>query len=99
MASALITPPAIDWTEDEGLYIRVQQFTKGVEDIMLGPLATSKEPVMTRTLMCWLPEHIKQLVREEKKDTENNYNKVTDFLLNPLQPFACKTGFKQPVAQ
>ena len=86
MATALITPPAIDWTEDEGLYIRVQQFTKGVEDIMLGPLANSKEPAKTRILMCWLPEHIKELVREEKKDTENNYSKVTDFLLKWSRP-------------
>ena len=86
MATALITPPAIDWTEDDGLYGRVQQFTKGVEDIMLGPLSNNKEPAKTRTLMCWLPEHIKELVREAKKDTENNYGKVTDFLLEWSRP-------------
>ena len=86
MATALITPPAIDWTEDDGLYGRVQQFTKGVEDIMLGPLSTNKEPAKTRTLMCWLPENIKELVREAKKDTENNYGKVTEFLLEWSRP-------------
>ena len=86
MATALISPPAIDWTEDDGLYGRVQQFTKGVDDIMLGPLSTSKEPAKTRTLMCWLPENIKELVREAGKDTENNYGKVTEFLLQWARP-------------
>ena len=86
MATALISPPAIDWTEDDGLYGRVQQFTKGVDDIMLGPLSTNKEPAKTRTLMCWLPENIKELVREAGKDTENNYGKVTDFLLQWARP-------------
>ena len=86
MATALISPPAIDWTEDDGLYRRVQQFTKGVDDIMLGPLSTNKEPAKTRTLMCWLPENIKELVREAGKDTENNYTKVTDFLLEWAKP-------------
>ena len=86
MATALISPTAIDWTEDDGLYGRVQQFTKGVDDIMLGPLSTNKEPAKTRTLMCWLPENIKELVREAEKDTENNYVKVTDFLLEWAKP-------------
>ena len=86
MATALISPPAIDWTEDDGLYGRVQQFTKGVDDIMLGPLSTNKEPAKTRTLMCWLPENIKELIREAEKDTENNYVKVTDFLLEWAKP-------------
>ena len=81
MATALISRPAIDWTEDDGLYGRVQQFTKGVDDILLGPLSTNKELAKTRTLMCWFPENIKELVREAGKDTENNYTKVTDFLL------------------
>ena len=86
MATALISPPAIDWTEDDGLYGRVQQFTKEVDDIMLGPLSTNKEPAKTRTLMCWLPENIKELVQEAGKDTENNYAKVTEFLLEWAKP-------------
>ena len=36
--------------------------------------------------MCWLPENIKELVREAGKDTENNYGKVTDFLLQWARP-------------
>ena len=62
MATALISPPALDWTEDDGLYRRVQQLTKGEDDIMLGPLSTNKEPAKTRTLMCWLLDNIKELV-------------------------------------
>ena len=54
--------------------------------IMLGPLSTNKEPAKTRTLMCWLPENIKELVREAGKDTENNYGKVTEFLLQWARP-------------
>ena len=86
MATALINPPSIDWTEDDGLYRRVDQFTKGVDDIMLGPLASHKEPSKTRTLMCWLPENIKELVREAGKDTANNYKRVTEFLLSWAKP-------------
>ena len=86
MATALISPLAIDWTEDDRLYGRVQQFTKGVDDIMLGPLSTSKEPAKTRTLMYWLPKNIKELVREAEKDTGNNYGKVTEFLLQWARP-------------
>ena len=70
MATALITPPAIDWTEDDGLYGRVQQFTKGVEDIMLGPLSNNKEPAKTRTLMCWLPEHKRTCTRGKERHRE-----------------------------
>ena len=36
--------------------------------------------------MCWLPENIKELVWEAEKDTENNYVKVTDFLLEWVKP-------------
>ena len=53
---------------------------------MLGPLSTNKEPAKTRTLMCWLPENIKELVRGAEKDTENNYGKVTEFLLDWAKP-------------
>ena len=53
---------------------------------MLGPLATSKEPTKTRTLMCWLPEKIKDIVRAEEKVTENNCSKVTEFLLSWAKP-------------
>ena len=62
MATALVSPPSIDWTEDDGLYEWVKQFTKGVEDVMLGPLSTNKDQAKTRTLMSWLPENIKELV-------------------------------------
>ena len=86
MTTALINPPGIDWTEDDGLYRRVDQFTKGVDDIMLDPLATHKEPSKTRTLMCWLPENIKELVWEAGKDTKNSYKKVTEFLLSWAKP-------------
>ena len=55
------------------------------EDIMLSPL-TYKEPSKTRTLMCWLPENIKELVRKAGKDTENDYRKVTEFLLDWAKP-------------
>ena len=86
MATALVSPPSIDWTEDDGLYERVKQFTKGVDDIMLGPLSTNKDQAKTRTLMCWLPENIKELVRGAEKDKENSYSKVTDFLLEWSKP-------------
>ena len=86
MATALINPPSIDWTKDDGLYRRMDQFTKGVDDIMLGPLASHKEPSKTRTLMCWLPENIKELVQEAGKDTANNYKRVTEFLLGWAKP-------------
>ena len=54
--------------------------------MMLGPLATTKEPTKTRTLMCWLPEKIKDIVRTAEKVTENNYSKVTEFLLSWAKP-------------
>ena len=86
MAAVITTPPSIDWTEDDGLYQRVLQWTLNVEDMMLGPLATTKEPTKTRTLMCWLPEKIKDIVRAAEKVTENNYSKVTEFLLSWAKP-------------
>ena len=79
MATAVINQPSLDWTEDDGLHRRVDQFTKGVDDIMLGPLAGHKEPSKTRMLMCWLPKNIKKLVQEAGKDTANNYKRVTKF--------------------
>ena len=82
-AAALVDAPNIDWTEDAGLYRRVELFRRDVEDIMLGPLTTYKEP---RTLMHWLPENIKELVREAGKDTENDYRKVIEFLLDWAKP-------------
>ena len=82
MAAGLTTPPSIDRTADDGLYRQVEQFAQNVEDMMLGPLAPYKEPAKTRTLMCWLPEHIKELVQAAGKATENNYSKITEFLLN-----------------
>ena len=60
--SALVDAPNIDWTEDDGLCRRVEMFRRDVEDMMLGPLTTYKEPSNTRTLMHWLPENIKELV-------------------------------------
>ena len=62
MAAGLTTPLSIDWITDDGLYRRVEQFTQNIKDLMLGELATHKEPSKTRTLMCWLPENIKELV-------------------------------------
>ena len=60
METALINPPSKHGeTEDDGLYRRVDQFTKGVDDIMLGPLADHKEPAKMEMLICWLPENIK----------------------------------------
>ena len=53
---------------------------------MLGPLTTYKEPSKTRTLMHWLLENIKELVWEARKDTENDYRKVTEFLLDWAKP-------------
>ena len=85
-AAALVDAPNIDWTEDDGLYRRVELFRRDVEDMMLGPLTTYKEPSKTRTLMHWLPENIKELVREVGKDTENDYRKVTEFLLDWAKP-------------
>ena len=61
MTTALITPPSIDCTENDGLHRRVDQSTKGADDIILDPLAGYKEPSKTRTLMCWLHENIKEL--------------------------------------
>ena len=61
-AAALVDVPNIDWTEDDGLYRRVELFRRDVEDMMLGPLTTYKEPSQTRILMHWLPENIKELV-------------------------------------
>ena len=85
-AAALVDAPNIDWTEDDGLYRRVELFRRDVEDMMLGPLTTYKEPSKTRTLMHWLPENIKELVREAGKDTENDYKKVTEYLLDWAKP-------------
>ena len=70
-AAALIDAPNIDRTEDVGLYRRVELFRRDVEDMMFGPLTAYKEPSKTRTLMHWLPENIKELVRKAEKDTEN----------------------------
>ena len=53
---------------------------------MFGPLTTYKEPSKTRTLMHWLPENMKELVQEAGKDTENDYRKVTEFLLDWAKP-------------
>ena len=39
-AAALVAAPNIDWTEDDGLYRRVELFSRDVEDMMLGPLTT-----------------------------------------------------------
>ena len=36
--------------------------------------------------MPWLPENIKELVQEAGKDTENDYIKVTEFLLDWAKP-------------
>ena len=41
-AAALVNTPSTDWTEDDGLHKRVEQFTRTVEDMMLGPLSTYK---------------------------------------------------------
>ena len=84
--AGLVDAPNIDWTEDDGLYRRVEMFRRDVEDMMLGLLTTYKEPSKTRTLMRWLPENIKELVREAGKDTENDYRKVTEFLLDWAKP-------------
>ena len=85
-AAALVNAPSIDWTEDDGLHKRVEQFTRTVEDMMLGPLSTYKEPSKTRTLICWLPESIKELVREAGILKHNDYKKVTEFLLDWAKP-------------
>ena len=99
MAAGLATPPSIDWTEDDGLYQRVQKWTLRVEDMMLGPLAMAKEPAKTRILMCWLPEKITDIVRAAGKVTENNYSKVTEFLLNWAKPKTTEyNSFKQLLA-
>ena len=62
MAAGLTTAPSIDWTEDDGLYNRVQMFALHVEDMMDGPLATYKGTSKSKTLMCWLPDNIKTIV-------------------------------------
>ena len=49
---------------------------------MLGPLSTYKEPSKTRTLICWLPESIKELVQEVGILKHNDYKKVTEFFLD-----------------
>ena len=85
-AAALVDAPNIDWTEDDGLYRRVELFRRDVEDMMLGPLTTYKELSKTRTLMHWLKENIKELVEKAGKDTENDYRKVTEFLLDWAKP-------------
>ena len=66
-AAALVDAPNIDCTEEDELYRRVEPFRRDVEDMMLGPLTTYKEPSKTRTLMHWLPENIKGLVQEAGK--------------------------------
>ena len=81
-AAALVDAPNIDCTEEDGLYRREELFRRDMEDMMLGLLTTYKEPSKTRTLMHWLPENIKELVQEAGKDTENDYRKVTEFLLD-----------------
>ena len=43
MTVALVKTPSIHWTDDDVLYKRVEQLTKGVGDMMLGPLGTNKE--------------------------------------------------------
>ena len=53
---------------------------------MLGPLTTHKDPSKSLTLMHWLPENIKELVREAGKDTEKDYRKITEFLLDWAKP-------------
>ena len=85
-AAALVDAPNIDWTEDDGLYRRVELFSRDMEDMMLGPLVTHNKPSKTRTLMHWLPESMKELVWEARKDTENDYRKVTAFLLDWAKP-------------
>ena len=85
-AAALVNAPSTDWTEDDGLHKRVEQFTRTVEDMMLGPLSTYKEPSKTRTLICWLPESIKELVWEAGILKHNDYKKVTEFLLDWAKP-------------
>ena len=81
-AVALVNAPSTDWTEDDGLHKRVEQFTRTVVDMMRGPLSTYKEPSKTRTLICWLPENIKELVQEAGILKHNDYKKVTEFLLD-----------------
>ena len=49
---------------------RVEQFTKVLDDIMLCPLATNKEPSKASMLMFWLSHDINELVKEAGKDTE-----------------------------
>ena len=85
-AAALVNAPSTDWTEDDGLHKRVEQFTRTVEDMMLGPLSTYKEPSKTRMLICWLPESIKELVPEAGILKHNDYKKVTEFLLDWAKP-------------
>ena len=58
----------------------MELFRRDVEDMMLGPLTTYKEASKIRTLMHWLPQNIKELVQEARKDTETDYRKVTEFL-------------------
>ena len=84
--AALVNAPSTDWTEDDGLHKRVEQFTRTVEDMMLGTLSTYKEPSKTRMLICWLPESIKELVREAGILKHNDYKKVTEFLLDWAKP-------------
>ena len=42
---------SIDLTEDGGLCRGLEQFAKGVDNIMLGPLASNKEPYNTDLLV------------------------------------------------
>ena len=65
MATILVSPPSTK--------MKSETITKGVDDIMLGSLAINKEPTRTKTLMCWLPENIKELVQETGKDIGNSW--------------------------
>ena len=66
MATILVSPPSTK--------MKSEAVTKGVDDIMLGSLAINKEPTRTKTLMCWLPENIQELVQETGKDIGNSWD-------------------------
>ena len=85
MATTVVTPPSSK--------TKSETFTKNVDDIMIGPLTTNKEPARTRTPMCWLSENIKELVQEtgnsycclsvlKTAEQEAGYGKVLEFLLD-----------------
>ena len=49
--------------------------------------------------MCWLPEKIKDIVQAAGKVVENNYSKVTEFLLNWAKPKTTEyNSFKELLA-